>query len=59
MNVKQFGILIGILLGITYALRGVSGTLEVAVFGILGWVVTKVMEGELDPIELLQSRRRS
>ncbi len=55
---KALGIIVGLLLGMTYALRGVSGTLEVAIFGIAGYLVVKVLEGELDVLEFFESRRR-
>ena len=55
---KALGILVGVLLGLTYALRGVSGTIEASLFAIAGYLVVKVFEGELDVVEFLDSRRR-
>jgi len=55
---KALGTIVEVLLGMTYALRGVSGTLEVAIFGIAGYLVVKVLEGEFDVLEFFESRRR-
>ncbi len=55
---KALGILVGVILGLTYALRGVSGTIEAGLFAVAGYLVVKVFEGELDVVEFLDSRRR-
>ena len=54
------GLFVGLLLGIAQAFGGFGDMLIVAFFGALGYLVMKVVEGELDLTDYLggSSRRR-
>jgi hypothetical protein len=54
----MYATLIAILLGLAFAFGGFGHFAEVVLFGLVGWVVAKVVEGELDPIGYLNSRPR-
>ena len=56
MQLKMYAPLIGILLGMTFAFGGFGDFAEVVLFGLVGWLVAKVVEGELDPLEYLNNR---
>ncbi|HSS09892.1 MAG TPA: hypothetical protein VLL25_08415 [Acidimicrobiales bacterium] len=56
MQPKMYGTLIAILLGLAFAFGGFGRFAEVVLFGAAGWIIAKVIEGELDPIDYLNSR---
>ena len=58
MRTPMFGALVGILLGMTWAIVNFGAMLGVALAGIVGFVVAKVAEGEIDLTDYL-SRGRS
>jgi hypothetical protein len=58
MPLKMYAPLIGILLGLAFAFGGFGDFAEVVLFGLVGWVIAKVIEGELDPLEYLNTRPR-
>jgi hypothetical protein len=58
MQIKMFASLVGILLGITWAFGGFGDFAVAVLFGGLGWIVAKVLEGELDPVDYLNARAR-
>ena len=58
MRTTMFGALVGILLGMTWAIVDFGAMLGVALAGIVGFVAAKVAEGEIDVTDYL-SRGRS
>jgi hypothetical protein len=56
MQPKMYMPLIAILLGLAFAFGGFGDFAEVVLFGLVGWAVAKVVEGEFDPTEYLNSR---
>jgi len=58
MRTTMFGALVGILLGMTWAIVDFGAMLGVALAGLVGFVAAKVAEGELDITDYL-SRGRS
>ncbi len=53
------GILIGLALGLAVAFGSFGDMLIVALFGVVGFVVAKVLEGDLDLGPYLSRRRDS
>jgi hypothetical protein len=53
------GIVIGLALGLAVAFGNFGDMLIVALFGVIGFVVTKVLEGDLDLGGYLSRRRDS
>jgi hypothetical protein len=53
------GILIGLALGLAVAFGNFGDMLIVALFGVVGFVVAKVLEGDLDLGPYLSRRRDS
>ncbi|HEV2810036.1 MAG TPA: hypothetical protein VGV93_06530 [Acidimicrobiales bacterium] len=58
MQPTVVGIFTGLVLGLVLVLRDFGDMLVVALFGALGYVVMKVVEGELDLGELVERTRR-
>lgn len=52
------GLFVGLLLGLALVLEGFGDMLIVALFGAIGYVVMKVVEGELDLTRYLGSPGR-
>lgn len=55
----QFGIAVGLVLGLVLVFAGFGQMLVVALFGAAGWVVAKILIGELDLSSLTSQQRRS
>ena len=55
---KLYVPLIAVLLGLAFAFGGFGHFAEVVLFGLAGWAVAKVLEGEFDPTEYLSARAR-
>ncbi|MDP9389606.1 MAG: DUF2273 domain-containing protein [Actinomycetota bacterium] len=53
------GLFVGLVLGIVVVFAGFAEMLVVAFFGALGYVVMKVVEGEVDLNQYLGGRGRS
>lgn len=59
MNTSRFALLVGLVLGIVATFGGFGSFVLVAVLAGVGWVVGRVLEGQLDVAALLgQSRDR-
>lgn len=58
MQPTVVGMFTGLVLGLVLVLRDFGDMLVVALFGALGYVVMKVVEGELDLGELVERSRR-
>ena len=58
METKLAGLVIGLALGLAIALGGFTEACVVALFGLGGWLVAKVIDGELDVQQYLDGRRR-
>ena len=57
MTPTTFGVLIGLALGLTVAFGSFGQMLVVAIFGAAGYVVAKVIEGDIDLSQYVSSRR--
>ena len=57
MRTSQVGLILGALLGLALVIEGFGDMLVVALIAFIGWVVARVMEGELDLSEILSGRR--
>jgi hypothetical protein len=53
------GLLVGLLLGFVLVLEGFGEMLIVALFGAVGYLVMKVVEGELDLTQYIGGSSRS
>ncbi|MDP8992856.1 MAG: hypothetical protein M3N31_07390 [Actinomycetota bacterium] len=58
MQPTVVGLLVGLILGLTLVLEGFPQMLVVALFGALGFLAMKVVEGEIDLTEYLGGRNR-
>ena len=58
METKLAGLVVGLALGLAIALGGFTEACVVALFGLGGWLVAKVLEGELDVKQYLDGRRQ-
>jgi uncharacterized membrane protein len=52
------GLFVGLILGLTWSLQGFGEMVGVALAGAVGFVVMKVVEGEIDLGELIDRTRR-
>ena len=62
MQPTVVGLLVGILLGLALVLEGFSAMIVVAFFGALGYLVVKVVQGDIDLTQYLggpSDRRRT
>ena len=61
MKEAQVGLILGALLGLALILEGFGEMLIVALASLIGWVVARVLQGDLDVGELIErtSRNRS
>ncbi len=58
MQTKLAGLMIGLALGLAIALGGFTEACVVALFGLGGWLIAKVVDGELDVQQYLDGRRQ-
>jgi chromate transport protein ChrA len=58
MQRAHVGIFVGLLLGLALVLTSFGEMLIVALAGIIGWVVARVLEGDLDLSEFLNRNQR-
>jgi hypothetical protein len=58
MQPTVVGLFVGLFLGLAAALEGFDGMLVVAFCGTVGFLVMKVVEGEIDLTPYLGGRRR-
>jgi hypothetical protein len=59
VNGTQIGLILGALLGLALILEGFGDMLIVALFSLIGWVVARVLQGELDLGELIERTSRN
>jgi xanthosine utilization system XapX-like protein len=60
MNPTYAGLFTGLILGYVFALLGFADMLVVALFGLIGYLVMKAVQGELDIVtDVLDRNRRS
>jgi len=57
VRTSTVGLFTGLILGLALVLEGFGSMLIVALIGFIGWVVAKVVDGEIDPLDYLSSRR--
>ncbi len=58
MPVTVVGLFVGLLLGIAWAINGFGAFLLTAVLGVIGYLVGKVLAGQLDLTPYLGGRNR-
>jgi uncharacterized membrane protein YhiD involved in acid resistance len=58
VQTKLAGLIVGLALGLAIALGGFTEACVVALFGLVGWIVAKVLDGELDVQQYLDNRRQ-
>ena len=58
MQTKLAGLVVGLALGLAIALGGFTEACVVALFGLAGWLVAKVLDGELDVQQYLDGRKQ-
>ena len=59
MRSSQVGLLLGAILGLALVLKNFGDMLIVALVALVGWIVARVLEGELDLTEFLGGKNRS
>jgi hypothetical protein len=59
MNGTQVGLILGALLGLALILEGFGEMLIVALFSLIGWVVARVIQGDLDVGDLIDRTSRN
>lgn len=59
MNGTQIGLILGALLGLALILEGFGEMLVVALFSLIGWVVARVLQGDLDVGDLIERTSRN
>jgi len=59
VNGTQIGLILGALLWLALILEGFGDMLIVALFSLIGWVVARVLQGELDLGELIERTSRN
>jgi hypothetical protein len=57
MRASQVGLLLGSILGLALVLEGFGEMLIVGLVALVGWIVARVMEGELDLSDFLGGRK--
>jgi hypothetical protein len=57
MSSPQFGLLLGAILGLALILEGFGDMLIVALIALVGWIVARVIEGDLDLNDVLSGGR--
>lgn len=56
---STIGIFVGLLLGLAFVLGSFGDMLIVALFALIGFVVAKVLEGDIDLSQYVSGRRNS
>jgi hypothetical protein len=59
MNRSTLGIIVGLALGLALAFGSFGQMLIVALFALIGFVVAKVLDGDLDLSQYVSGRRSS
>jgi hypothetical protein len=59
LSISVIGLFAGLLVGLGIAIDGFSGFLVLVVFGALGFVVGKILEGEIDLSSVFSGRGSS
>ena len=59
MTRSTIGIFVGLLLGLAFVLGSFGDMLIVALFAIIGFVIAKIMDGDIDVSQYLSGRRNS
>jgi hypothetical protein len=57
MKLSNVGLLFGSVLGLALVLKGFPEMLVVALMASIGWVVAKVIEGDLDVSDIIAKRK--
>lgn len=58
MNRATIGLFTGLIIGLALALGDFGDALTVALLGLLGWLVTKVIDGDIDVSDYIGGSRR-
>lgn len=59
MNATTIGLLTGLILGLAGAIGGFSGFLLALVLGVIGLLVGRVLDGDLDVSQIFSGKGRS
>ncbi|MDX6414082.1 MAG: hypothetical protein QOH23_1492 [Gaiellaceae bacterium] len=59
MRPSQVGLLLGAILGLALVLKDFGDMLIVGLVALVGWIVARVLEGELDLTEFLGGKNRN
>ncbi len=59
MQRSTIGIFVGLLLGLAFVLGSFGDMLIVALFTVIGFVVAKVLDGDIDLSQYVSGRRNS
>lgn len=59
MTRSTIGIFVGLLLGLAFVLGSFGDMLIVALFAIIGFVIAKVLDGDIDLSQYVSGRRNS
>jgi hypothetical protein len=57
MKLSSVGLLFGSVLGLALVLKGFPEMLVVALVAAIGWVIAKVIEGDLDVADIIAKRK--
>jgi hypothetical protein len=57
MKLSSVGLLFGSVLGLALVLKGFPEMLVVALVATIGWVIAKVIEGDLDVADIIAKRK--
>jgi uncharacterized membrane protein len=58
MKIKYIGLLVGLIVGIVWMWLGFEKLVVVLVFGVVGYVIGRILEGELDVQRFIDDLRR-
>ena len=58
MNRATIGLFTGLIIGLALAFGDFGDALVVALLGLLGWLVTKVIDGDIDVNDYIGGSRR-
>ncbi len=58
MRIKYIGLIVGLIVGIVWMWLGFERLIVVLVFGVAGYVIGRILEGELDVQRFIDDLRR-
>ncbi len=58
MSIKYIGLIVGLIVGIVWMWLGFERLIVVLIFGVAGYVIGRILEGELDVQRFIDDLRR-